>query len=139
MGNRAVIILESMPAIGIYLHWNGGPESVLAFLEATRLRGARSPKSDDTYCLARLTQTIGEFMSQDGDYQHSLGIGPVGQLDMDNMDNGTYYVGDAWEITRREFTDDTHLTVDSLGEKRRVQYDNMLECIAGLTKKRDAA
>ena len=34
MGNRAV--LEFKDGTGIYLHWNGGPESVLAFLDAAK-------------------------------------------------------------------------------------------------------
>lgn len=38
MGNRAVISFdENDNATGVYLHWNGGPESVLAFLAAAKV------------------------------------------------------------------------------------------------------
>ena len=38
MGNRAVITFSGSRStgVGIYLHWNGGLESVLAFLDAVR-------------------------------------------------------------------------------------------------------
>jgi hypothetical protein len=40
MGNRAVISFsEAKTATGIYLHWNGGPESILAFLDAAKKLG----------------------------------------------------------------------------------------------------
>lgn len=117
MGNRAVLILESMPTVGIYLHWNGGLESVLAFLEAAKRRGVRDPSSDGTYCLARLTQTIGEYFSAPGeypDYECSLGVGPVSDLDCDNGNNGVYWIGKGFTITRREHARDTRTTVQAL-------------------------
>jgi len=45
MGNRAVITASELQTVGvgIYLHWNGGPESVLAFLDVARERGFRDP------------------------------------------------------------------------------------------------
>lgn len=105
MGNRAVIAFESMPEVGIYVHWNGGPESVLAFLEETELRGARSPGSDPSYSFARLVQTIAEYFTRGGErpeYATSIGVGPLAQLDTNNGDNGTYWIGDNWGIVRRE-------------------------------------
>ena len=45
MGNRAVVIFDDDPnvgsSLGVYLHWNGGPESVLAFMQATQERCSR--------------------------------------------------------------------------------------------------
>lgn len=88
MGNRAVIALGTSPSsVGIYLHWNGGVESVKAFLDATRtLTKSRGP--DMQYLPARLVQVIGNYLGG----SLSLGIGRVSELDTDNGDNGTYIV-----------------------------------------------
>lgn len=110
MGNRAVIAYipdhQEVPATykdavkagvaGIYLHWNGGPESVAAFLRAAEHYGFRT----DDYGLARLTQIIGNYF--DGPDGLSVGVGPIQDLDCDNYDNGTYVVH-KWEIVNRWF------------------------------------
>jgi hypothetical protein len=95
MGNRAVITLAKKPtanSVGIYLHWNGGAESVLAFAEAAKHFGVRL--HDETYATARLAQIIGNFFGG----TLSVGVGVLRQLDCQNYDNGTYKVsfeGDA--------------------------------------------
>lgn len=89
MGNRAVITLAKKPnanSVGIYLHWNGGAESVLAFAEAAKHFGVRL--HDETYATARIAQIIGNFFG--GIY--SVGVGTLRQLDCENHDNGTYRV-----------------------------------------------
>ena len=89
MGNRAVITLAKKPtanSVGIYLHWNGGAESILAFAEAAKHFGVRL--HDETYATARLAQIIGNFFG--GIY--SVGVGTLRQLDCENYDNGTYKV-----------------------------------------------
>ena len=63
MGNRAVITTKENfdnNGIGIYLHWNGGYDSVSAFLKYCELKGHRSPDTD-CYGWARLCQVIGNF------------------------------------------------------------------------------
>ena len=66
MGNRAVITWEKKEdpkqshSLGIYLHWNGGIESVSAFLKYCELKGYRAPDSD-CYGYARICQVIGNF------------------------------------------------------------------------------
>jgi len=131
MGNRAVIAFENMPEVGIYLHWNGGPESVLAFLEETKRRGVRDPADDALYSFARLTQTIAEFFTRGGGlagYQLSIGVGPLSQLDTDNGNNGTYWVGEGFRITRREHAHNGAAMVpESLTQREREQYQGMLE------------
>jgi hypothetical protein len=101
MGNRAVITTApySINNVGIYLHWNGGPESVAAFMKACKQLGYRSPASDDSYAMARLTQAIGTFFGG----STSVGIGTVRNLDTDNGDNGVYVIGGDWEIVERKF------------------------------------
>lgn len=48
MGNRAVITTVGAKEndIGVYLHWNGGVESVEAFLTYCDLKGFHSPETD---------------------------------------------------------------------------------------------
>jgi hypothetical protein len=96
MGNRAVIGFEGKKT-GIYLHWNGGEESVRAFLECARTYGVRDPVRD-SYGIARLVQIIGNFLGG----SNSLGIGNLEGLDCDNGDNGLYIVGQDWEIIERK-------------------------------------
>jgi hypothetical protein len=89
MGNRAVITMAKKPtenSVGIYLHWNGGAESVLAFAETAKHFGVRF--YDETYATARLAQIIGNFFGG----TTSVGVGILGQLDCENYDNGTYRI-----------------------------------------------
>ena len=58
MGNRAIIRFDDDTAPELYLHWNGGPESVLAFVEYT---AEKMGNSHNHYFPARLTQVIGNF------------------------------------------------------------------------------
>ena len=60
MGNRA-IIKGVGTNIGVYVHWNGGYDSVLAFTQYCKLKGYRSPESDPAYGTARLAQVIVNF------------------------------------------------------------------------------
>ena len=55
MGNRAIIKPEGKN-IGVYLHWNGGIDSVTAFLKYCELRGFRA--FDDAYGMARFCQIV---------------------------------------------------------------------------------
>ena len=94
MGNRAVIAFEGSKT-GIYLHWNGGESSVQAFLDSAKELGVRS----DSYGVARLAQIIGNFFGG----SLSVGVGSVDSLDCDNYDNGLFWVGKDWQITKREY------------------------------------
>lgn len=97
MGNRAVITTRQNfdnNGVGIYLHWNGGRDSVEAFLMYCQLRGFRT----DCYQWPRLAQVIGNFFHGG----LSIGIDTVNHLDCDNWDNGVYII-DGWEIVGREY------------------------------------
>lgn len=99
MGNRAVITTEKNfknNGVGVYLHWNGGYDSVSAFLKYCELKGYRTPDMDN-YGWARLCQVIGNFFGG----STSLGIDTVDNLDCDNYDNGVYIIKD-WEIVDRK-------------------------------------
>ena len=95
MGNRAVITTRDKK-IGVYLHWNGGRDSVEAFLKYCRMQGFRCPESD-CYGWARLCQVIGNFFFGGG---LSVGIDEYKNLDVDNGDNGVYVI-ENWEIVDR--------------------------------------
>lgn len=100
MGNKAVITTAENfknNGVGIYLHWNGGRDSVEAFLEYCKMKGYRSPDKDD-YGFARLTQVIANFFGG----TVSIGVGVVSNLDCDNGDNGVYIIED-WKIVDRKY------------------------------------
>ena len=96
MGNRAVITTRSKD-IGVYLHWNGGRDSVEAFLKYCKLKGYRPPELD-CYGWARLCQVIGNFFGG----ELSIGIDKYDKLDKDNGDNGVYII-ENWNIVERLF------------------------------------
>lgn len=98
MGNRAVIATRNKD-LGVYLHWNGGRDSVEAFLKYCKLKGYIPPERD-CYGWARLCQVIGNFFGG----ELSLGIDKYEKLDRDNGDNGVYII-ENWKIVDREFID----------------------------------
>ena len=95
MGNRAIIVASQAPSIGVYLHWNGEPESVLAFLAVARTLGVRDPVSDPAYFVARLVQIVANYFGG----TLSVGVGDPAQ--MDDSDNGLYVVGAGFAIVFR--------------------------------------
>lgn len=96
MGNRAVIATRNKD-LGVYLHWNGGRDSVEAFLKYCELKGYRPPERD-CYGWARLCQVIGNYFGG----ELSIGIDKYEKLDRDNGDNGVYII-ENWKIVDREF------------------------------------
>lgn len=99
MGNRAVITTKD-ETMGVYLHWNGGYDSVNAFLKYCALQDFRSPSEDLTYGFARLTQVICNFFGSG----LSCGVGPMNKLDCNNGDNGVYII-EGWNIVGRKYHD----------------------------------
>lgn len=100
MGNRAVITTRENfenNDVGVYVHWNGGRDSVEAFLKYCEMKGYRNP-SYDNYGWARLCQVIGNFFGG----ETSVGIDVVNRLDCNNYDNGVYII-DGWKIVGREY------------------------------------
>lgn len=92
MGNRAhVFFSKEVNSPGIYLHWNGGPESVLAFVRTMEARGWT--RMD--YGPARLAAVAVEFFDAEGDCEgYSVGMDPYtgNTRDYDMNDNGCYFV-----------------------------------------------
>lgn len=95
MGNRAVITTPERK-IGLYLHWNGGRDTVEPLLRYCELKGYRPP-SADTYGWARMAQVMGNFFGG----TLSVGIGTYTDDErMDPGDNGIYVI-DGWRIVER--------------------------------------
>ena len=104
MGNRAIIQTRKSyenEGIGVYVHWNGGRDSVEAFLKYCELKGYRAPDTD-SYGWARLCQVIGNFFGGG----LSIGINNFGKDAGEWQDNGTYII-EGWEIVGRECWDDS--------------------------------
>lgn len=106
MGNRAVLCLRELPtqkfsecAVGIYLHWNGSPDSVESYLQKAR-EVMKDRMGDAEYAKARLIGVIHNEI--EGNL--SLGVGTVGQMDYNNGDNGTYVIDcSTLTVTGREY------------------------------------
>ncbi len=92
MGNRAVIQIENDP-LEIYLHWNGGRDSVEPMVAYARDQGIRS----GDYGVARLCQIIGNTLGG----TLSLGVAPKGSYSGDE-DNGTYVLDNEFNIVGRK-------------------------------------
>lgn len=127
MGNRAVITASDSKTngVGIYVHWNGGLESVLAFLDVARERGYRDPSSDESYGMARLCGLMHEFFGvKESD---SLGFGQLTNLDCDNGDNGVYVIGKDWTVVDRWGKGSSKDFDTSLFNKRQLEQYNEIK------------
>lgn len=100
MGNRAIIKPKGID-VGVYLHWNGGIDSVTAFLEYCKMKEHRAfgGKFADGYGIARFCQVVGNFFGG----SLSIGIEPTVDVSIEGaefLDNGIYIV-DGWDIVDR--------------------------------------
>ena len=97
MGNRAVITTPERK-VGVYLHWNGGRDTVEPLLRYCELQGYRPPSADD-YGWARLCQVMGNFFGG----STSLGIGAYTADKLMNPGDNGIYVIDGWKIVDRVY------------------------------------
>ena len=95
MGNRAVIQMQGQD-VCLYLHWNGGLDTVKPLLDVAKEYGIRG----DDYGIARLAQIAGNLLGG----HLGLGVSTIDMLDRDNGDNGTYVIDDEFNIVDRLFT-----------------------------------
>jgi hypothetical protein len=92
MGNRAVIAFtdrnQPKPEVAVYMHWNGGPESIWAIIDV--MKEKRGFCHSAAYSTARFAHLACALVGHDG---HSVGIEAVrGLTNMAGMgeDNGLY-------------------------------------------------
>ena len=129
MGNRAVLEIQNTN-IGIYLHWNGGRNSVQAFLDVAKEYGV---KTTEDYGTARLVQIIGNFFGG----ILSVGIGQIEQLDTDNGDNGVYVIDKYFNIVERKFMkypEQVTPSVEEMKEAIKEANDKIFQGIESNTK-----
>ena len=93
MGNRAVIHFQGS-SVGMYVHWNGGRDTIEPMLEVAKEYELRAD-----YGLARLLQMFGNFMGG----TLSMGVGELERLDCDNCDNGVYVIDSKFNIVDRQY------------------------------------
>lgn len=104
MGNRAIITSANKSGrnkLGIYLHWNGGKDSVQPFLAYAKAKDICGADSDPAYAYARLVQIIGNWMGGTS----SLGIVIIDNNNeelSDPGDNGIFHITDDFEIVGRD-------------------------------------
>lgn len=96
MGNRA-IIKPINSNIGVYLHWNGGRDSVEGFLRYCELKGYDG--FETSYGIARFIQIVSNF------FGGTSSIGIVGGIEESldyagSCDHGIYIVK-GWKIVQR--------------------------------------
>ncbi len=97
MGNRGFIRGKDSNGCGVYLHWNGGLDSVVNFLEYCKLKGYRGFGEDDGYACARLVQVIANWFGG----ALSVGVYPNYMEDI-GCDNGSFIV-EGWDIVARKY------------------------------------
>ncbi len=119
MGNRAVITIkddylnkEDWPSI--YLHWNGGLDTVQPMLDVAKEYEIRC---ESHYGTARLAQLFANYFGG----TLSIGVGPYKNQDLDNYDNGVYIIDNNWEIVEREYNRNP--------EQQHHDYNEMVESI----------
>lgn len=96
MGNRAMITTAARD-FGVYLHWNGGMDTVRPLLEVCEGMGWKSP-SEDPSGFARICQVMGNFFGPNG---LSLGINVyTNDRREDPGDNGIYVL-EGWKVRDR--------------------------------------
>lgn len=113
MGNRCFITTEDK-GIGVYLHWNGGRDTIEPLLRYCELHGYRSPEKSG-YGWACLCKVMGNFFGG----TNSVGIDVYDNYKDGWLDNGVYIVKD-WNIVGREYFDGCH-------EQTEYDFDEMLQ------------
>lgn len=97
MGNRAIII-GTEAELAIYLHWNGGRDSVEAFLKYAKLQ--QYPSLNSTSGVVAFTTMISNFFKSPG-LSVDIFIAS-GEQSLDVGDNGVYVVDKNFNIVGRK-------------------------------------
>lgn len=88
MSNSGVIQFKDNNEYGVYLHWNGGRDSIEAFLKYCKLKGY----TNNDMC--RFIQTVSNYFGGG----NSIYLEPINKI---SADHGIYIV-DNWEIIGRK-------------------------------------
>lgn len=128
MGNRAVVIDVKNMNKGVYIHWNGGLDSVQAFCKYCELLEENKTKvlSDEGKKLKGLdlfAYVVNQFFYSEEFPSPPVTVGNIKKLDIDNGDNGTFII-DEWEVVGRMYI--SRMT----GEQQVYDLEDMLEAIS---------
>jgi len=131
MGNRAVVTFDTLhDSPCIYLHWNGGRDSVEAFLKVAENLNLNP---QDPMVMDKWAEILGTYF-----FEKEVGSSVIyrytyGTADTDNYDNGVYVIGRDWSIQERRYM--RHREQIS-PETTQAIYDGIMENIVkNLTKK----
>ena len=98
MGNRAVIELEQS-GLGIYMHWNGGRDSIEPLLHVAKEYKIQS--KGKYFLLSSLCKMIANSFTSST--YSPVEANPIDTLDCDNFDNGVYVIDSRLNIVDRKF------------------------------------
>lgn len=124
MGNRCVITTKDVTKdnqdkkLGVYLHWCGSRKDVEEILSECKKRSIRSPEYDYSYFWARFCQIAADYCGAED--VTGIGIDIVSRLDVNNFDNGVYYIDDDFNIDRQ--TDGSELLRDKEEKSKSEKY-----------------
>ncbi len=110
MGNRAVIELEGSGK-GIYMHWNGGKDTIDPLLEVAKEYEIQK-EGGNVFLMFKLSQIISNAFGE-------TKVSSIDMLDCDNYDNGVYVINSDLEIVDRKFTrhpEQNHWDFDGMKE-----------------------
>lgn len=96
MGNTA-IVKPLVGDIGVYLHWNGGSDSITAFLKYCELQGYKSFDNLHSEGIVHFCQVVTNYLG--GSVCLITGVKETEEY-ADGLDNGIYVV-DGWQIVKR--------------------------------------
>lgn len=134
MGNRAYIAFEESK-VSVYVHWNGGPESVVSFVDYMNEAGVRT--GDPAYACARLAQIIGNYFG--GILSVGIEARSGSWKTLHGEDNGAYLVGTRnheWQIVGWSRVTDDKLA-DVIERARKHSYNAAGEMMQNLRDAND--
>lgn len=115
MGNSCFVTTPKKQ-VGIYLHWNGGRDSIESFCEYMRILDTANIVGDQGYALAQFSKVVGNYLGTD-----SIGLYPYDESCRD-CDNGVYVLGKNWSIEERIYP-----SCYADGDEFKEQYEHTID------------
>jgi len=143
MANNCVITTKEdfeNDGTGVYLHWNGGRDSVEAFLKYCE--SLNIPSNDKSVSYAALCQVCGNYLNgineglkmmfiNNPPKMFLVGVDKLSNLNCESLDNGIYII-DNWKIVDRKFFDKeeryAHDLEEMIAEINSKQPKSIQEC-----------
>ena len=97
MSNSGIVAAKGSN-VGVYLHWNGGRDSVEGFLKYCEMKGYCNFNDRSGYGISRFMQVAGNFLG--GTSSLGMEFNITKGKSLTSTDNGIYLV-DGWKIVKR--------------------------------------